>query len=101
LEMRTMTPMNLETRSGRTMMRAALSLLVVLLIMGGAAPALFSQSSDAATPDLKSFAGTWHWMFQQKPIIAMTLVPARSLHRKDEQRWDELGWRGQPDRDAR
>ena len=72
-----MTLMKLERRGGRTLLRSVLPLAVLLVTLGGVnTPALFSQSADTAAPDLKAFAGTWHWMFQQKPVIAMTLVPA-------------------------
>ena len=86
--------MKLETRSGRNMVRAALLLLVVLLIMGGAAPALLSQSADTAAPDVKSFAGTWHWMFQEKPVIAMTLVP-RGDHFTGKMSNGGMNWDGE------
>ena len=54
--------------------RTFLCILLAAAVFSPATTALAQQSGPAAV-SAKDFAGTWHWMFQGKPLVTMILEP--------------------------
>lgn len=76
LEKRVVTLLNRGPQLGRRATAAAV--IGCALIFGSsclAASAFNFQPAAIVSEELKPFAGTWHWMFKDKPFIKMVLVP--------------------------
>ncbi len=71
--------MNLVDRTRRFGRRAAAVVVALCCVFFGSccviASAFHFQPSVIAAEELKPFAGSWQWMFKDKPFVTMVLVP--------------------------
>lgn len=77
LEERIMRLMNCPSHLGR---RATATVVTLCFLFFGVccvvASAFHFQPAVLAAEDLKPFAGSWQWMFKDKPFVTMVLVPS-------------------------